>query len=220
MSMDPDEAAREEWLADLYEENSKQALREFRQERLQSYLLANPEVARPAFGALRDAVSLLPDKPMASLVLASAAAEVGLKAVLLRPVVVGLIHSEALAGHVADLVLQHQAVSRFHDLLFAVLKEYGGLDLATYKRAGANTTLWNEVQTNIERRNAVLHRCEVPAGAEATQAVAVASEILTVLFPALVTNLGLHLHDGYRACNDSHVTEKLAELLGGSGDPM
>jgi hypothetical protein len=210
MSIDPDEAAREEWFADLYDENSKQALHEFRRERLQSYLLANPEVARPAFGALRDAVSLLPDRPMASLVLASAAAEVGLKAVLLRPVVVGLVHSEALAGHVADLVLQHQAVSRFHDLLFAVLKEYGGLDLTTYKRAGAN----------IERRNAVLHRCEAPAGAEATQAVAVASEILTVLFPALVKNLGLHLHDGYRACNDSHVTERLAELLGGSGDPV
>lgn len=215
MSMSPDEYAQEEWLSQLYEEHKLQALDEFRSERLSSFFLGNPELARPALGSLAEARSIQGASTRAALVLASAAAEVGLKGVLLKPVVYGLVQSSSTAGLIADLVVQHQAVDRFQPLLFAILKDIAGIDLHSHRRPGSAQPLWSEITTNIKRRNAVVHRCESIQPEETNLAIAVAAEILEVLFPKLVTSVGLHLHDGYRLCSEYHLPPDLEALLKG-----
>lgn len=215
MSIDPYEAEMEAADLELYEQHRKQALEEFQSDRLQSYFLANPELAKLPVQILGEARSVAGSSPSAALALASAAAEVGLKSVLLKPVVVGLVHTEPLSGFVADLVVGHQGLDRFRDLLFAILREFGGIDLATHRRTGAGSTLWEEIRQNVSHRNSLLHRCQLANVADATNAVEVASEVLERLFPALLGRLGMHLHDGYRVCNRWHPPERFAKLLGG-----
>jgi hypothetical protein len=105
MSMTPDEYAQEEWFSELYEEHRQRALEEFKQERLQSYFVSAPEIAKAPYILFQEARAVASSSPSAALVLAAAAAEVGVKSVFLKPIVVGLVHSDALAGHIADLVV-------------------------------------------------------------------------------------------------------------------
>ncbi len=212
MGMTEEEYARDEWLSDLYEEHREQALEEFKQERLQSYFLASPELAQAPHAFLVEARLVEQTSASAALVLASAAAEVGVKMVLLKPIVMGLVHSEALAGHVADLVMQHQGIDRFRHLLFDIMRQYAGVDLSMYRRPGVSATLWTEI-TGTAPRNRVCHRCESATSTEAASAISIAAEVLDNLFPAFVRRLGLHLHDGYRCCNDWHPDDALQALL-------
>jgi len=100
--------------------------------------------------------------------------------------------------------MQHRSVEKFHDLLFAVLSELGGINLAEHKRSGTKKLLWTEIIENIARRNRVLHRCEPATNAEASHAINLATEVLERLFPTLIERISLHLHDGYRVCNKFH----------------
>jgi hypothetical protein len=134
--MDPEEYAQEQWLSELYEEHRERALEEFKQERLQSYFVSAPELAKAPYTLLQEARAVVKPSPSAALVLAAAAAEVGVKNVLLKPIVVGLVHSDALAGHIADLVVQHQGIERFQKLLFDIMREYGGVDLVATGNIG------------------------------------------------------------------------------------
>jgi len=45
MSYDEYDAARDQWMEDLYKEHKAEAISEFTKERLQSYYLANPMIA-------------------------------------------------------------------------------------------------------------------------------------------------------------------------------
>jgi hypothetical protein len=208
------EALSEDLLLTLYEEHSQQGIAEFQAERLQSYFLAHPDVAQPAIGALAEARSLYSVSPRAVLILASTASEVGLKSVLLRPIVHGLVHDESLAGLITDLVASYQPLERFHKLLSAVLLKLGGIDLTTYTRAGAQKTLWEEIRSSREYRNEVVHRARSVDIQAAQHALDIASTVLDLIFPAVIGELGLHLHDDMRLCADHHIPDELARALG------
>ncbi len=214
MSMTQDEARYEAWMEELYEEHSKQALDEFRSERLQSFYLRNPSIAEPAVSALAEARALLDSSPRGAFVIASSAVEVGLKIVLLKPIVYGLIHSEPLAGLVTDLVMAHQCMDRFSKLLFEMLRQYGGVDPDSYRRSGSSKTLWLEVQENIKRRNDVLHRADMVNRSQAELAATLAAAVLEDIFPAVVSNLGFHLHERSCICNEFHVSERFKRDVG------
>lgn len=213
MTDDYSDYERERWLDELYEEHKPQAIEDFTTDRLRSYYIANPDLARPSFDALLEARGLLATAPRSALVLASAAAEVGIKAAILRPVVVGLVHTEAIAGHIADLVIKQTGLDRFQELLFALLNHLASFDLTTYARQGARVTLWQEIQINISLRNRVLHRCAAVTLEEATLAAAVAGEVLEVLFLRTVEGLGCHLHEGYHICTEFHLPTSLKAFL-------
>lgn len=212
MSIDPEDARREEWLDQLYREHSAQALAEFRGERLRSYYLANPDVLQPPFGALTEARLIADASPRSSMILASAAAEVGLKVVLLKPVVYGLVHSETMAGYISDLVMEHRSLNRFHDLLFALLREASDIDLTVFWRDGAASTLWSEVQANAHKRNAVVHRCEKCSRPEAERAIGIASAVIEDLVPTVISNFDLHIHEDFRICADFHSFDEAKRL--------
>ena len=156
----------------------------------ESYYIHHPEVAVPARWALEQARSLLPDHPEASLVFAVSAAEVGLKSGLLKPILHGLVHDEAFAAIIADL-MPRQRNQQFRDLLFAILVRYGGVDLTAFSRDGASMRLWKEMEEVQERRNRVVHRADRVDVQQAALAVEVARIVVEVLFPRVIANVGL-----------------------------
>ena len=135
---------------------------QFAQERLQSYYVQNPDVALPACWALEQARALLPDHPEASLVFAVTAAEVGLKSGLLKPILHGLVHDEAFAAIIANL-MPTQRNQQFRDLLFAILGNYGSVDLGTFVRPGASPTLWDEMQQSSAAPKSCCSSCPASA---------------------------------------------------------
>ena len=202
MSMSYDEAAREQYLDDLYEEHRKEAIEEFTFERLSSYYSENKQLAKPAFEALSDARELSAFNPTASLVFASIAMEVSLKAILLKPIVYGLVHTDSVASLITNLALAHTGMDRYKKLLLHLLRDHSGVDLDTFTRSGSNKTLWWEISEIQTARNAIMHRAEKGSPEMAQLALAVASEIIDHIFPDIVGRMGFHLHDGYRICSD------------------
>ena len=202
MSMTPDEAAYEEYMDKLYEEHRKEAIEEFTDERLQSYYIDNKLLAKPSVDALSDAKKLINTNNTASFIFATIAIEVGLKTTLLKPIVYGLVHTESVATLITDLTLSSLSMDRYRKLLLKVLQDHGGVDLDSFKRAGSSKPLWEEIKEVQKLRNDVMHRAEIVLKEKAEQALGIASEILETIFPTVITKMGLHLHDGFKICND------------------
>lgn len=202
MSMTPQEAEYEEFMDRLYKENKEQAIEEFTGELLQSYYRNNGLLAKPAFDALIDARNLMNTSITAAFVFSAIAMEVALKESLLKPIVHGLVHAESVASLVTDLVMGHQSMDRYKDLLLQILLEHGGVDLLSYKRSDSARNIWEEIKTIQKKRNLIVHAAQMASGEEASLALSVASTILETLFPSVITKMGLHLHNGYRICAD------------------
>lgn len=207
-----EDAMRDTWFEQLYEEHAEQARAELRSDLLRSYYAAHPDIGRPAFAALEDARTLREISPAATLVRATTAAELGVKNLLLRPIVHGLVHSESLASAISQMVMSHQAVDRYEDLLVGILEEFGGINLRSFVRPGARVSFWEELKANQGVRNGVVHRGEVPTTSQRDSALAVSETILELLFPEVVGRLGFHLH-GPDLCDDPHLSYDLAKAL-------
>jgi hypothetical protein len=202
MSMSWEEAKYEEAMEDLYAEHREQAIEEFKDERLQSYYKDHPNVAEAPLRSLTLARQLISQSPTAAFIFAAIAVEVGLKEALLKPVVHGLVNSESIAELIAEMVVGSTKFKQFRDLLFHVLSEYGGIDLAQYRRPGALKPLWEEIQEVQKQRNRIMHRADNVEDEESQKGLSVASAVLEELFPSLIDKLGLHLHEGWRVCGD------------------
>lgn len=196
------EYAYDEYMAQLYEEHKKEAIQEFTSERLQSYYSNNKLLAKPAFNALTEAQTLIRINATAGLVFAAIAMEVGLKETLLKPIVFGLVHAVSVASLITDLVVSHKNMDKYRQLLLQILREHGGVALDTYKRTESSKPIWQEIKEVQNKRNLILHRAESASDEQAALALGVATTIVEKLFPMVVTKMGLHLHDGFRICDD------------------
>ena len=169
----------------------------FTEARLKSYYLAHPDVAQKALECLAYSNTLLEQRHWnAALVFAGTAIEVGYKAVLLRPIVSGLVHAEGLAEVVMLAATEHTGLDRFFKLLAAVLAEFGNLDLRTFVRQGAKRCFWDEMKTVFSRRNDTVHNGDCATEETATMAVGVAKTLLDDILPKVLSSLGLQLHGG------------------------
>lgn len=203
MSYNEFDAAQDAAYEALYEEHKEEAISEFTAERLQSFYIENPSLAEPAVRALDEASKLFSSGHFtAAFIFAAIAAEVGLKFVLLKPVVYGLVHSDSAATLITELAVRHTQMDRFKTLLFQILDEHGNIDLHIFKRDGSTVTLWQEIRTVQDRRNSIVHSGGVVSQDQASQAIAIASSILKKIFPAVIKALDLHLHDGVKVCSD------------------
>ncbi len=196
------DAAHDEWLAEQgAEEFREEIVQEFTVECLCSFFLNHPDLGRPAVDALVEARNLLPVSPTACLVFAAASSEIAVKAVLLQPMIYGVVHQESVAALLAELALSRRGYKDFKKLLFQLLKDHGGVDLDAHVRSATNKPLWQEICEIQGRRNRAVHHMETHAAADAQHAIDVAEEILTEVFPALVRSLGLHLHIDHVVCD-------------------
>jgi hypothetical protein len=198
-----DEEYAAEIAAGYYDIHAEQAINEFISERLQSFYLENNEVIAAPLAFLARARDLLGlNQNAAALVFAVTAIEVGLKLGFIKAIVYGSVHSETAAGIIADMSSAHAGFERLRDLVFQILSEVN-LDLRGYRRANADRILWDEVIEVQKRRNAIVHRAQEGTEEEAQSAIAIASSLLEDIFPAVIRNIGLHLHDGRRVCGNN-----------------
>ena len=129
MSMSESDYAQDQYLADLYEEHREEALEEFTEERLRSYYDKNELLAQPAFDFLSEARRLDRSNATARFIFAAVVIEVGLKAILFRPIVYGLVHDESTAALIVHWVLRSTGGREYKKLLFHILQKHGGVDL-------------------------------------------------------------------------------------------
>ncbi len=204
-----DEAREQDWLEQLDKEHSEEAIREFTADRLKSMYLAEPLLAESAQTVLAEAAALHAAGHFAAAsVFGASAAEIALKLVFLRPLVSGLVHDKAAASLITDVVLMHTCMDRFKDLLLRVLDQQAGVRLDQYCRPGTDTALWQELMAVRQKRNKVLHSGVAVTEADAMAALTVARALLQDVFPRVIENLGMHLHDGVRICEDWHCKDR------------
>jgi hypothetical protein len=213
MSYDENDAEYEQYMGEWYEYAQDAAreefydnlrdgvINDFATSRLQAFYRAHPMVIQASLDALNEARSLALNHPSAALVFAVAATEVCFKAALLKPIFYGLVHTESSAELLMKLAIAPKDEGLV-EIMREILAKHGGVDLHSFKRSGAAQTLWKEMQTLRKRRNVVVHRCEAVSHKEATQAIAVAAAMIEVVFPATITKLELHLHQGLQVCGD------------------
>ena len=197
----PDDIAREEWLSDLVDQVSKEAVAQFAFDRLRSYYVENPDVAVNAIATFREAEKLQESSPTASLVLYTTSIELGLKVALLKPVVYGLVHNESVADLVSDLAVKQNGVDRFKPILASILAEYGEIDFNAFTIEGHKKTIWEEIAHLQTARNSVVHRGEPATAEDATLARQVATMIFGTLFVSVLSRLGLAYVKGGRIAN-------------------
>ncbi len=190
------EAAYDRFVEELYLEHKERAIDEFVTDRLKSYYLANPDVAVPALQMFKEGLDVKKVSATGAVVCFATATEIATKSALLKPVVFGLVHSEPLAGLIADLTVQHMGLDRFRDLLLGILNHYGGFDLANFHIDGHGKTLWEEMHQVQEARNRIVHRGITPNPAEVELASQVATMIIGTFLATVVDSLGLKLVKG------------------------
>src|SRR6266496_1901845 len=211
---DEQDIARDEFIGELYSDFARdvlarhddlygQVVDQFATERLQAYYVDHPNIVEPGLWALDEARALLPGHSTAALVFGVAATEVGLKSALLKPILHGIAHEEVLGALIAELIPE-QRNDKFRSVLFGVLNQFAGIDLRTFKQAGQAKTLWEDIGSVQERRNAVVHRGEQVSIADAERSIAIASFVLEEVFPAVIAKLGLHVHGRFEVCVIRH----------------
>lgn len=206
MSIDDDEAQREQWLEDLYRTHKQEILSELTGERVRAYFQTNPLVARPASIALDDAQRLRDAGFVTpSFLFAVISIEVAVKNLLLKPVMNGVVHDPVMSTLIADLALGRNGVGELRDLLFYAVGNVAGVDMKTYRRCLGATELWSEIRSLQTLRNRVVHRADAVSADDAETAIAVSTFVLQNLFTALAKAVRLHVHvdDQWRVCDDS-----------------
>lgn len=200
MSYDEQDAARDEFYEqisrELYPDHKQQAIEEFTAERLRSFYIKHPNVMRPAVEAVQEAKALLAaSRYSPALVFSASAFELLLKATLLRPVVYGLVHHDALAELLVQRVVGRQTdIGRYEGLLSRLFDSLAGIDLSAISREGATTTLMKEAKEFQSLRDQILHQgahCSPPEAENAfLVAVAIYEKIVVPMVGALQLKVG------------------------------
>lgn len=201
MSYDYHDAAMDDMydrLSDeLYPAHKQQAIAEFTRARLRSYYLTHMDVLLPAGKTYKRAQILLDGgHAEASLVFSIVAVELFLKECLLRPVISGLIHSDAIADLVVDAALAQTGSKRYEQLLSGLFRELTGQELTAIQRAGAQHPVLKECSTRQVRRNVVVHRGESIEMKEAAHAHDVAKAVFEEVLLPVLAELDLSFRPG------------------------
>lgn len=202
MSMTLQEAQQEDYMEQLYEEHKELAIQEFIDERLQFYYGEHRLLAKPAFDALAEAKILINHHSTAAFLLSAIAVEVGLKEMLVKPIVFSLVHTASVASLITYMVLSRPDQKKYRDLLLHLLRNHGDVDLLSYKRQGSSRPIWDEIIEVKKKRDLIVHRAKTASNTEAEIAFNVASTVIDTLFPIVIGKIGLHLHEGFRICDD------------------
>lgn len=205
MSYDDFDAAQDEMYerlsAELYPEHKEQAIAEFTSERLRSYYLANPRVARPAVKMLHEAEKLFSEGHFdAALVFAASSCELFLKATLLRPVIHGLVHSEVLAEAIVNSTLAQTGLLRYKKLLGQLFEHLTNKKLEGVMREDARSPLLKEIEEIQQIRNRVVHDGQTTTQVEAERALNVCKTAVFFVLTPVLSAVGLESRKGEGIC--------------------
>lgn len=195
MSYDESDAARDEFYEtlrrELYDELRDEAVAEFSEERLRSFYMKNPDVMRPALEAMREGKWQQDNqRHSAAVVFHVSAIELLLKATVLKPVVYGLVHNEALAEVIVQHTLAQSGFDRYARLLAELFKTLAAIDIGRIMRDGRKPLL-DECRALQETRNGVVHRGALATAEEAEAASLVAAAVFEKIVDPMLRSLGL-----------------------------
>lgn len=202
-----------EWAEEHSAELNARAIQAFTNERLQSYYLSHPDMAKTALGMMNEMSALMKEHPVAALLFAASAIEITIKHLLVKPMLNGLVHNETVAELVVGLAPREIGSGKFAVLLFGVLNRVAGVDLATYKRSGSSRTLWDECTQLRKERGNLIHDGVSPSAEALAFFDSVAIEFLNVIFPKVLQNLGLVVTGYLMITTDSECREDESDSL-------
>lgn len=201
MSMDYWEYQQDEAMSEYFEELylaefRERAIDEFTAERLSSYYVDNSTLLVDSFRALEEAKKVYSLSPTSGFIMAAISIEIAFKIGLLKPIVFGFVHSEAVAESISNTVIKQTGVDRFKALLITLLKDISDVDIVTYKRAGQQQqSLWDERGKVQSLKNAISHRGSISSVQDCQFAIDVADAVLGELLPEVLTSLELRLEN-------------------------
>lgn len=159
MSYDEHDAAMDALYDEIREELYPEAIDEFTAERLRSFYVKHPDLMRPAVDALQEGKVLREMKHYsAAVVFFVSAIELLLKATLLKPVVYGLVHHEALADVIVQHALGQTGFDRYEGLLANLFSTFAEMDLKEICRDDSSTKLLTECTQLQKLRNNIIHQ--------------------------------------------------------------
>ena len=201
MSYDENDAARDDFYEqisrELYPDHKQQAIEEFTADRLRSYYVKNPGVMRSAVDAVQEAKALLAvGRHSPALVFSASAIELLLKATLLRPVVYGLVHNDALAEIIVQRVIGRQTdIERYEGLLAGLFHTLAKIDLRAICRDGVTLPLLQEAKQFQSLRDKILHQGTHCSPQDAETAFSVAVAVYDKIVAPMLFALGLKVEE-------------------------
>jgi hypothetical protein len=198
MTYDAHDEARDamyEAIADeLYPSHKEQAITEFTRDRLQSYYVANPEVMKPAVAAIQEGRKLQANSHnSAAVVFFVTAIELLLKATLLKPVVHGLVHNEALGEIIVQQALGQPGLDRYSKLLAKLFSELVSLDISAVRRTDVSEPLLTECTAQQALRNRVIHQGAAATAEQAELSKQVSVAVYELVVHPMLAQLGLRV---------------------------
>lgn len=196
MSHDEHDAALDEFYdqisKELYPDHKEQAISEFTGERLRSFYVKSPLVMRPAVDSLQKGKQLLSlEQEAPALVFFVSAIELLLKATLLKPVVYGLVHHEALADIIVRHTLGQSGFDRYEGLLSALFLRLAGMNIKDIKREGSEERLLDECKKLQRIRNDIIHKGEKCTKADAELGRVVSVAVFELIVRPMLNSIGL-----------------------------
>jgi hypothetical protein len=200
MSYDEFDAARDEFYdtlrRELYDEHKEEAIAAFTAERLRSFYDRRPDVMRPAVDAIQEGKwQQSNSKHSAALIFHVSAIELLLKATLLKPVIYGLVHNEALAEVVVRHTLSQTGFDRYEALLAELFRTLAKVELNEIRRGGQSRKLLDECKALQSARNKVIHQGVGSTAEDAETARLVAVAVFEMIVQPMLFALGLTVRD-------------------------
>ena len=200
MSYDETDAARDEFYdtlrRELYEEHREEAIAAFTADRLRSFYDHRPDVMRPAVDAIQEGKwQQGNNRHSAALIFHVSAIELLLKATLLKPVIYGLVHNEALAEVVVRHTLSQTGFDRYEALLAELFRTLAKVDLNEVRREGQSKRLLEECKALQAARNKVVHQGACSTAEEADTARLVAVAVFEMIVQPMLISLGLTVRE-------------------------
>ncbi len=198
MSNTPNEVAMDEFFAqissELYPEHKEQAIEEFTNEKLKSYYLQNPDVMRSAVDSIQEGNWQLKHRRNSpALIFYVIAVELLLRTTLLRPVVYGLIHNEALAEIILKRIIIQTGFTRYKELLAKIIDELAGFDVKQISRDGAKSELLVECSELQDIRNKIIHQGAICTEKEAEKGKLVSTAVFEKIVRPMLYSIGLQI---------------------------
>jgi hypothetical protein len=212
---DESDARWDEFYDSVRADLTDEIIQEFTSERVTSVYHKRPHIAEKPYLVLLEARSLFASSHFtAAHIHAVIASEVLIKKVLIEPMVMGFVHTEALAELLTEMMMKG-TMGRFgsvQKVFKTILNDVAGIDLDTYQRSGFGKPLWDEILSAQARRNAFVHKAEVATKAEAELAISIAGEIVEVVFPRFAKSLRFHVHNGFELCSKQECNPEWVEM--------
>lgn len=191
MAYDDQDAARDEFI----ERFTDEVIGEFTAEKLRSYYVENPKLLVPALDAMAESRALSAHKHhAAAIVFAATAMEQLFKVAMLRPLVFGLVHHDALATVIMDRIVSPQLrFDEYKRLLSRIYQEILGSNADELQTKAGKKGLLDQCDKTVQKRNAIVHRADSATPEEARLAMDQVADVFDVFVRPVIEKLGLQL---------------------------